>query len=112
MEIRSCVDCSICRLLLRRATLQRPFQFYGQRFTFRRWIISPLPIRPEMLLYQSILGGPLFPRRSVQRGMLGFALKATAVRNRRPETRSEEHTSELQSLMRTSYAVFCLQKKK
>src|SRR3546814_9558036 len=27
-------------------------------------------------------------------------------------TRSEEHTSELQSLMRNSYAVFCLQKKK
>src|SRR3546814_9904042 len=28
------------------------------------------------------------------------------------EARSEEHTSELQSLMRTSYAVFCLKKKK
>src|SRR3546814_1246003 len=28
------------------------------------------------------------------------------------EGRSEEHTSELQSLMRNSYAVFCLQKKK
>src|SRR3546814_3916752 len=27
-------------------------------------------------------------------------------------TRSEEHTSELQSLMRTSYAVFCLKKKR
>src|SRR3546814_3574308 len=27
------------------------------------------------------------------------------------ERRSEEHTSELQSLMRLSYAVFCLQKK-
>src|SRR3546814_5639394 len=27
-------------------------------------------------------------------------------------TRSEEHTSELQSLMRTPYAVFCLKKKK
>src|SRR3546814_1412050 len=27
------------------------------------------------------------------------------------EQRSEEHTSELQSLMRTSYAVFCLKKK-
>src|SRR3546814_8074821 len=26
-------------------------------------------------------------------------------------SRSEEHTSELQSLMRTSYAVFCLKKK-
>src|SRR3546814_3924895 len=28
------------------------------------------------------------------------------------DTRSEEHTSELQSLMRISYAVFCLKKKK
>src|SRR3546814_3172796 len=31
--------------------------------------------------------------------------------NRLLDTRSEEHTSELQSLMRTSYAVFCLKKK-
>src|SRR3546814_1124891 len=29
-----------------------------------------------------------------------------------PRPRSEEHTSELQSLMRISYAVFCLKKKK
>src|SRR3546814_1268792 len=29
-----------------------------------------------------------------------------------PQCRSEEHTSELQSLMRISYAVFCLKKKK
>src|SRR3546814_4858624 len=29
-----------------------------------------------------------------------------------PAHRSEEHTSELQSLMRNSYAVFCLKKKK
>src|SRR3546814_8251089 len=29
----------------------------------------------------------------------------------RPSQRSEEHTSELQSLMRISYAVFCLKKK-
>src|SRR3546814_6490340 len=33
---------------------------------------------------------------------------ATPLRDRR---RSEEHTSELQSLMRNSYAVFCLKKK-
>src|SRR3546814_6402238 len=33
-----------------------------------------------------------------------------AVTAARP-TRSEEHTSELQSLMRNSYAVFCLKKK-
>src|SRR3546814_5924334 len=31
---------------------------------------------------------------------------------KRPDARSEEHTSELQSLMRISYAVFCLKKKK
>src|SRR3546814_3475427 len=30
---------------------------------------------------------------------------------RGPDRRSEEHTSELQSLMRISYAVFCLKKK-
>src|SRR3546814_5031307 len=36
--------------------------------------------------------------------------RAQAPRNR--GARSEEHTSELQSLMRISYAVFCLKKKK
>src|SRR3546814_5119127 len=38
-----------------------------------------------------------------------YAARAQAD-NRRMQ-RSEEHTSELQSLMRTSYAVFCLKKK-
>src|SRR3546814_3205682 len=38
------------------------------------------------------------------RGVLGEAVAA-------PVGRSEEHTSELQSLMRISYAVFCLKKK-
>src|SRR3546814_4136241 len=33
-------------------------------------------------------------------------------KSRRLRERSEEHTSELQSLMRISYAVFCLKKKK
>src|SRR3546814_9544127 len=33
-------------------------------------------------------------------------------RRKFPAPRSEEHTSELQSLMRISYAVFCLKKKK
>src|SRR3546814_6079905 len=36
------------------------------------------------------------------------SIRASASRR----TRSEEHTSELQSLMRISYAVFCLKKKK
>src|SRR3546814_1870266 len=34
------------------------------------------------------------------------------MRDRGDNPRSEEHTSELQSLMRISYAVFCLKKKK
>src|SRR3546814_19014550 len=34
-----------------------------------------------------------------------------STRPRKPPVRSEEHTSELQSLMRISYAVFCLKKK-
>src|SRR3546814_9506184 len=37
---------------------------------------------------------------------------AREMRGRYPKHRSEEHTSELQSLMRISYAVFCLKKKK
>src|SRR3546814_6088325 len=40
-------------------------------------------------------------------------LLADHPRRRFPQgSRSEEHTSELQSLMRISYAVFCLKKKK
>src|SRR3546814_834960 len=43
----------------------------------------------------------------------GFGIDAEGVRNSdKVEIRSEEHTSELQSLMRISYAVFCLKKKK
>src|SRR3546814_8372278 len=37
--------------------------------------------------------------------------RADGDRARDPDIRSEEHTSELQSLMRISYAVFCLKKK-
>src|SRR3546814_10279371 len=45
------------------------------------------------------------PHRAVQ-----LALRAPPWRQI-PAPRSEEHTSELQSLMRISYAVFCLKKK-
>src|SRR3546814_6675037 len=41
-----------------------------------------------------------------------FADDIIFLRHLRDERRSEEHTSELQSLMRISYAVFCLKKKK
>src|SRR3546814_17363178 len=42
----------------------------------------------------------------------GGSDKTAGIAGRRLDRRSEEHTSELQSLMRISYAVFCLQKKK
>src|SRR3546814_1262584 len=45
----------------------------------------------------------------------GWAIGAFVIEQRQPcllLARSEEHTSELQSLMRISYAVFCLKKKK
>src|SRR3546814_10528910 len=43
-------------------------------------------------------------------GLTGNGLRATG--RSEAAARSEEHTSELQSLMRISYAVFCLKKKK
>src|SRR3546814_9311166 len=42
----------------------------------------------------------------------GFELERSVSPARGDDARSEEHTSELQSLMRISYAVFCLKKKK
>src|SRR3546814_8194663 len=62
--------------------------------------ISPSTVRPATGLQGRAVSRPA-------RRLRGFAsLRET----KRRGTRSEEHTSELQSLMRISYAVFCLQK--
>src|SRR3546814_14014381 len=55
---------------------------------------------------------PIYPGRGGCRAPTGASGcdRATAGRSPR-KRRSEEHTSELQSLMRISYAVFCLKKK-
>src|SRR3546814_8696342 len=45
-------------------------------------------------------------------GSLYWLADDDGVQERYDTERSEEHTSELQSLMRISYAVFCLKKKK
>src|SRR3546814_9958370 len=45
-------------------------------------------------------------------GLLVQAADAADDGRQKIQARSEEHTSELQSLMRSSYAVFCLKKKK
>src|SRR3546814_10377246 len=58
-------------------------------------------------------GGFAAPRDSRDSGPpRGYGAGGHRRRNLLPLARSEEHTSELQSLMRISYAVFCLKKKK
>src|SRR3546814_660960 len=49
---------------------------------------------------------------SCLQNIMARRLEMLLLRLKLVETRSEEHTSELQSLMRISYAVFCLKKKK
>src|SRR3546814_11019172 len=48
---------------------------------------------------------------TVDLGRGGEAVEQKLAQGQRAFVRSEEHTSELQSLMRISYAVFCLKKK-
>src|SRR3546814_4221132 len=52
------------------------------------------------------------PNNPGERKPPGTRLRAVTDLYEPGSTRSEEHTSELQSLMRISYAVFCLKKKK
>src|SRR3546814_10683153 len=57
--------------------------------------------------------GSAGPRPALTRPLHGpvALLRRRRIRTGRAPARSEEHTSELQSLMRISYAVFCLKKK-
>src|SRR3546814_2264377 len=83
---------------------------------------------PYTTLFRSELGVPAPAREVHQRGArgggdvgdaaAGKAVQEKGIGGAEPEAplrqqapRSEEHTSELQSLMRISYAVFCLKKK-
>src|SRR3546814_9105771 len=56
----------------------------------------------------------LLSSRGERRWFILYVLQWLPLQRSRPaiSDRSEEHTSELQSLMRISYAVFCLKKKK
>src|SRR3546814_4177827 len=60
---------------------------------------------------RQVLGRDLFHRAGGQARIGGIVFRC-ASGEQKQEKRSEEHTSELQSLMRISYAVFCLKKKK
>src|SRR3546814_2877218 len=76
----------------KRATLGRPWQKGETVITgIGQGYLTATPLQLAIMTARIVNGG-----RAVPPGLV----------------RSEEHTSELQSLMRTSYAVFCLKKKK
>src|SRR3546814_5010267 len=75
----------------------------------------PRSTRTDTLFpYTTLFRSPDRLRRPARYRHLLLALPARDRREPRDAvgSRSEEHTSELQSLMRISYAVFCLKKKK
>src|SRR3546814_9552645 len=69
-------------------------------------LLDYLLIPPLLYVYAAMALNHLYPDIPKVGFILAFLVSATFV------NRSEEHTSELQSLMRISYAVFCLKKKK
>src|SRR3546814_10172732 len=90
----------------------------GRKAEQRRVLIIVMLINLAMFVVE--FGGGVVARSSALMAdsvdMFGdavvYALSLYALhRGARWEARSEEHTSELQSLMRISYAVFCLKKK-
>src|SRR3546814_8313037 len=58
------------------------------------------------------IDGPWFGMKDADAQLVGARGAAIKSAEAKAQDRSEEHTSELQSLMRISYAVFCLKKKK
>src|SRR3546814_3029063 len=65
-------------------------------------VLDENPGRFDMSSLITIVSSGVMWSKEVKQGLIGHI----------PQVRSEEHTSELQSLMRISYAVFCLKKKK
>src|SRR3546814_8175411 len=72
-------------------------------FPYTTLFRSPAPIDPPRPIEGAIRQCDDTQRQSAQVHRLQLLVKT--------QRRSEEHTSELQSLMRISYAVFCLKKK-
>src|SRR3546814_3033810 len=74
------------------------------------------PLHPRRGLALDATPSEMMPPRQTVRARLGAWVDSARVQRIVIGlillNRSEEHTSELQSLMRTSYAVFCLKKKK
>src|SRR3546814_5257169 len=74
------------------------------------WRSADVEQERRIAIYDLLEGNHFAPRRPHDDGYAGPYRLTLAVEEGRL-ARSEEHTSELQSLMRISYAVFCLKKK-
>src|SRR3546814_5756550 len=77
---------------------------------FRSFVIAQR--RPDRQRDRRRFGRRPQPQVDAQHIAVGVARLEQVEHAPRDPHRSEEHTSELQSLMRNSYAVFCLKKKK
>src|SRR3546814_3492977 len=85
-------DSSLTQLLPRREELEKRIRRTGKNWTLTQYMFA------SMIVFVVAAGAMLMVRAPVlMAGLVG---------------RSEEHTSELQSLMSISYAVFCLKNKK
>src|SRR3546814_10226529 len=82
--------------------IQQVFAAAAQMVPYEPGIMDELDPVKALAVYIEGLGAPESIRRDAEDVKQLRAAKAKA--------RSEEHTSELQSLMRISYAVFCLKK--
>src|SRR3546814_5005854 len=82
------------KLLYTRTGQKRRLWLGSANATMRAWTGRNVEIMAELLISEA-----------VEKGLFSLLDAARLI------PRSEEHTSELQSLMRTSYAVFCLKKK-
>src|SRR3546814_10801225 len=95
--------------LVNRAGLARTFQ--NIRLFKEMSVLENLLVAQHMWVNRSLVAGVLNTKgyRQAESDALDHAFYWLEVVDL---VRSEEHTSELQSLMRISYAVFCLKKKK
>src|SRR3546814_5307401 len=87
----------------------------GADFGIRDAVAEGLVLGPRLFVAGapvSQTGGHGDFRRPTQSGFGCVCCSALSFTARVADGRSEEHTSELQSLMRISYAVFCLKKNK
>src|SRR3546814_20046397 len=103
MSTHPCDDFIFFFLMIRRPPRStRTDTLFPYTTLFRSALFTVVFIYPDPLIFLQ----PIF------KIFIYYLRSSTKLKASKTSPRSEEHTSELQSLMRISYAVFCLKKKK